>query len=227
MAFQKRLRALSWKCLDEDRARVRQRQDKQGHLRRLSRQRDRRFPEVDLGLSRRMRQRQEDFLVPLLPVPHGVLHHRLAAGVAVLIPQPLKDPVGRVPLPRWRGPIVFQDLLDHWQKRGQRPLLPGLVLPVTRRLIVRQDLLQRAPAQVVLLPRRPLAHLAGQNTLPDLFPKLHVGSHSSSLSAIREYIGADAPILPLRNSARLCASIFVRRNPRRPPPLSTAVNTRP
>ena len=98
MAFQERLRAFAGKGLDEDRARVGQRHHEQGHLRRLAGQLDGRFAEVDLGFARRMRQRQEDFLVRLLPRAHGVLDDRLAAVEAVLVAQPLEDPLGRVPL---------------------------------------------------------------------------------------------------------------------------------
>jgi hypothetical protein len=47
--------------LNKDRARVRQRQNEQGKLRRLSRQRDRRSPEVDPGVSQPLKE--------LAPIP--------------------------------------------------------------------------------------------------------------------------------------------------------------
>ena len=80
MPFQERLRAFPGKDLDEDRSRVRQRHHEQGDLGLLAGQLDRRFAEVDLGLARRMRQRQKDFLVRLLPGPDRVLHDRVLAA---------------------------------------------------------------------------------------------------------------------------------------------------
>ena len=98
MPFQEGLRALPGKDLDEDGSRVGQRHHEQGDLGLLAGQPDRRLAEVDLGLARRMRQRQKDFLARLLPGPHRVLHDGLAALVTMLVAQPLEDPLGRVSL---------------------------------------------------------------------------------------------------------------------------------
>lgn len=70
--------------------------------------------------------------------------------------------------------IGFQDLLDHRQERFQLPLRPRLPLPITGRLGMRQNLLQRVPAQMVLLAGRTLTQLARQHLPTNLFPKLHV-----------------------------------------------------
>ena len=86
MPFQEGLRAFPRKGLDENRSRVGQRHHEQGDLRLLARQPDRRFAEVDLGLARRMRQRQKDLPMRLPPGSNGVLHHGLAALKAVLSP---------------------------------------------------------------------------------------------------------------------------------------------
>ena len=68
-----------------------------------------RLAEVDLGMAGRMGQRHEG-LPPLRPAdPHVVLHHRVAAGIAVLVAQTLEDPLGRVPLLDRRGPVRLQD----------------------------------------------------------------------------------------------------------------------
>ena len=136
MPFQERLGAFAGKRLDEDRARVRQRHHEQRHLRLLAGQPDRRFAEVDLGLARRMRQRQEHLLVRLLPRADRVLDDRLAAGEAVLVPQPLEDPLGRVPLLLRRLPVVLQDLVDDRQERLELRLRPRLACadsPAARR----------------------------------------------------------------------------------------------
>lgn len=117
VSFQKRLRALPRKGLHEDGPRIRERHHEQGDLCLLSGQTDRRFAKVDLRLSGRVRERQKDFLLTLFPGPDGVLHHRLAAGVALLISQPLEDPMRRVPLLLRCLTVVLQNLEDHRQER--------------------------------------------------------------------------------------------------------------
>src|SRR6188472_4578795 len=71
-----------------------------------------RFAKIRLAMARRMPQRHEH-LAPLLPThPHVVLDRRVAAPVAVLVTQPLEDPLRRMPLlGRYRG-IVVQNLID-------------------------------------------------------------------------------------------------------------------
>src|SRR5277367_1717657 len=180
MPFQKGLRALPRKDLDEDRSRVRQRHHEQRDLGLLASQPDRRLAEVDLGLTRRMRQRQKDFLLRLLPGPDRVLHHRVAALVTVLVAQPLEDPSGRVSLLLRRLPVVGEDLVNDRQKWLELALRPWLALPVTRWLLVGQDLLQRVPTQTVLAACATTAQLAGQHLSANVSPKLHVGTHSSA-----------------------------------------------
>ena len=79
-------------------SRVGQRHHEQRHLGLLAAERDLRLAEVDLGLARPVRQRHEDLGLALLPGPDRVLDDRQAALVAVLVAQPLEDPLGRVPL---------------------------------------------------------------------------------------------------------------------------------
>ena len=55
-----------------------------------------RLAEVGLGVPRRMHQRHEHLLRPLPPAGDVVLHDRDAAREAVLVPQPLEDPLRRV-----------------------------------------------------------------------------------------------------------------------------------
>ena len=157
-----------------------QRHHEQGDLGLLAVQPDRRFAEVDLGFAWRMRQRQKDFLVRLLPGSHRVLHHGLAAQVTVFIAQPLEDPLGRVPLLLRGLAIVFENLVNDRQKRFQLPLRSRLALPVPGRLRVRQNLLQRVPAQTVLPAGGTPAQLVRQHLPTNLSPKLHVGSHSGA-----------------------------------------------
>ena len=57
-----------------------------------------RLAEVDLGVPGRMRQRDEDLLGPALLLPNVVGDDGDAAGEAVLVAQPLEDPLRGVPL---------------------------------------------------------------------------------------------------------------------------------
>src|SRR4051794_16565575 len=114
----------------------------------------------------------------LLPFPNRVLDHGPASLVAVFVPQPLEDSLGRVPLLLRRLAVVHQDLLNDRQEGCQLPLRSRLTLAVTWRLVMRQDLLQRVPAQPILLAGPAPAQLVRQHLTTNLFPKLHVGSHS-------------------------------------------------
>ena len=91
--------------------------------------------EIDLAFARQVRQRQKHLLVRLLQSPNRVLHHDLAALVAVLVPQPLEDPLGRMPLLLRRLAVECQDLVDDWQKGRQLPLLSRLSLTIAGRLM--------------------------------------------------------------------------------------------
>jgi hypothetical protein len=164
----------------KDRPRVRQRHDEQRDLDLLAGQPDRRLPEVDLGLAGGMRQRQKDFLTRLLPGPDHVLHDGLPALVTVFIPQPLEDPLRRVPLLLGRLPVLGEDLVNDRQKRFELALRSRLVLPIAGRLLVRQDLLESVPAQSVLPAGGTPAQLAGQNPPTNVSPELHIGSHSGA-----------------------------------------------
>ena len=61
--------------------------------------------EIDLGMAGRMRERHEGFLHPHPLQPDVILHHRVAAGIGVFGPQPLENPLARVPLLRRRAAI--------------------------------------------------------------------------------------------------------------------------
>jgi hypothetical protein len=141
MPFQEDLGTFSWESLNEDRSRVGQRHHEQGDLRLLACQMDRGCAEIDLGFTRRMRQRQENLLMHLLPGPNGILDRRVATLEAVLVPQSLEDPLGRMPLLLRSLAVVLQDLMDDRQEALQLPLLPWLARAITGRLCVRQNLL--------------------------------------------------------------------------------------
>src|SRR4029077_2212807 len=212
--LQKGLRAFPRKYLEEDRSRVGQRHHKQGNLDLLAPQQNRRFAEVDLGLAWRMRERQKDFPVSSLPGPHRVFHHGLATRVSMLISQPLEYPLRRVLLLARRLPVGLQDLMNDRQERLQFPLPTRLAQPVARWLLMGQDLLQRMPAQSVLLAGGSLAQLVRQHLPTNLLPELHVASHF--WASLRS--GTRSGLTPL--SCQLTGLL------RGAPPISTAA-TRP
>ncbi len=59
---------------------------------------DQRLAEIGLSMPRWMGQRHEHLAASPLMLAHVILHDRVAAGEAMLIPQPLEDPFGRVAL---------------------------------------------------------------------------------------------------------------------------------
>jgi hypothetical protein len=73
--------------------------------------------EIRLRFARSMHQRHEHLLRPQPLRAHIVLHDRVAAGERVLGPQPLKDPLRRVPLPGWPPLVLFQNRVDRAQPR--------------------------------------------------------------------------------------------------------------
>jgi OFA family oxalate/formate antiporter-like MFS transporter len=107
----------------------------------------------------------------------------LAGLMAIGISKPVGSEVikiasGGVLLLRRRLAVVFEDLPDHRQEGFQLGLRPMLRLPISRRLVVGQHLLERVPANPVLRDRRPLTQGAGQHLTPYLAPNLHVAVHS-------------------------------------------------
>ncbi len=116
MPFQKGLGAFARKRLNEDRSRVGQRHHEQGDLRLDAVQLHGGFAEINLSLARRMRQRQKDLLMHLLPGPYGILDDRVLAAELVSRPAAVRrfawpygvvssEPAGRL-----------QDLLNDGQE---------------------------------------------------------------------------------------------------------------
>ena len=68
-----------------------------------------RLAEVDLGVTGRMDKGNEHLLGAGLLLAHIVLHGRVATRIAVLGPQALIDPLGRVTLLGRRGAVRLQN----------------------------------------------------------------------------------------------------------------------
>jgi hypothetical protein len=92
-----------------------------------------RFAKIGLGMSRRMRQRNEHLLATLVPAGHVVLHDRHPAGKAVLVPKPLVDPLRGMPLLGRASLVLIQDPLDDPDERLQLRSHRWLPATVTRR----------------------------------------------------------------------------------------------
>jgi len=78
-----------------------------------------RLAKIHLAMPGRMRQRHERLAAPRPAKPDIILHHRVAAAKAMLVAQPLEDPLRRVPLLHRPRPIGLHDRVDHRQQRPQ------------------------------------------------------------------------------------------------------------
>ena len=118
-----------------------------------------RLAKVHLRMSRRVRQWHER-LPPARPVqPDIILHHGVAAAEAMLIAQPFKDPLRRMPLLHRRRPVPLQNRIDHRQQRPQLRLRHRLRPRVARRQREPAHLQHRLAAQAKH-PRRLTATVA-------------------------------------------------------------------
>jgi hypothetical protein len=73
--------------------------------------------EVDLGLTQRVGQRDEDLGAAVPPGADGVLERGQAAPVAVLVAEPAVDPRRGVPLLRRRLIVILEVLVGDRQVR--------------------------------------------------------------------------------------------------------------
>jgi hypothetical protein len=98
VAVAERFHRLGRVGLDEERIRMRQHHREVVQLAPDTADLAKRLAEIHLGVPGRMRQGHEDFLGPALLLPNMVGDDREAAGEAMLVAQPLEDPLRRVPL---------------------------------------------------------------------------------------------------------------------------------
>jgi hypothetical protein len=173
-----RLRALGREGGHEEGVRVRQGEHEQGRRHRLPGHHHLGLAEVDLCFPRRVGERHEHLLLGPPPLGHRGPHDGAAAGVPVLVPQPLVDPLGRVPLLRGGRAVGLQDLMDDGQERVELGSATRLTQAERGRLRLPQDLLKGLPVDAVLAARLAFADLAGEDAAADLGPGLHVSEHS-------------------------------------------------
>ena len=217
MTVQEGLGALALIDAAEDRVGVHQRHDEQGHLGRDAFEDDLSRPEVDLGLARRVDQRYEHLAMTGSPVTDRLLDRRVPAGVPLLVPQPIEDPLGGVALLAVDLLVILHDLVDDPRKRADLGLGPFLALPVARWLAVGQHLAQRVPVNPELPENTAFAVTLDQYPSSNLRPLFHVRVHPywPSLSRrpiVRSWIsfGPKPQLRPSRIIVRSCRSAAAR-----------------
>ena len=114
--------------------------------------------EVALGVARRVGQRHEHLPCPTAMLPDVVLDDGVSALEAVLVPEPLEDALGRVPLLPGNAMIIVQNLV-YDAGVGLKLRAPRWALsPVARRHRVGQHLAHRVPVQAEHAGGFPNAH---------------------------------------------------------------------
>ena len=175
MAVEERLRRLLRIGLQEPDVGMGQDQAEEGDLLAKAPDLDHRLAEVDLGMARRVMQRNEGLAHRLPLRAHIVLDDRVAAREPVLVPKTLEDPMRRVPLlaRNLRGPVRLKDRVDDPGEPLQLRATHRLGPPIPRRRRVAQHLLHR-PAVDTEPPRRfPVAQTLLDNRQPNRRIKLH------------------------------------------------------
>ena len=169
-----RLRRLCRVGHHEDGVRVRQVQREEVDLALHATDDPDRLAEVGLGMPRRMHQRHEHLLRPLPPARHVVLHDRDAAREAVLVAQPLEDPLRRVLLLLGNAFVVSQDLVDDRDERIELRPHRRLRAHVARRHRELHHLADSPGIDPEPPRRRPLAQTLDLNRVSNLRVELHV-----------------------------------------------------
>ena len=119
------------------------------------------------------------------PLRHVGSHHRIRhVGHAVLVEQPVIDPLHRVPLLARRAEILPQNRVDHRLERVQLRR-PARIAPALRWPRRRQRLLHRAPPDVVLALDRP-PRQPGTSVPADRGVELHLRHRRHERSSARE-----------------------------------------
>jgi hypothetical protein len=127
-----------------------------------------------------MLDRHEDLGVSLPPGADGIADDARAAPVVELAPEPMVDPGGGVPLLGGRRSIGLEDLVDEDQEGAELGFDAMTSLPVTRRLVAGEDLLESGPMEVIVPAGRALGEAIDQHAPPDLSPVVHIVVHRST-----------------------------------------------
>jgi hypothetical protein len=169
----KRLSRLGWVCHHEDGVRVRQIECEVVDLAFHAADDRDRLAEVGLRMPRRMDQRHEHLLGPLPPSGDIVLHDRNATREAVLITQPLEEPLGRVMLLLVNAFVVSQDLVDDRDECIELRPHRRLHTHVARRHGEHHHLADSPRIKTEPPRRRPFAHSLDLNRVSNLRIEFH------------------------------------------------------
>ena len=181
VAVTERLARLPGIRLHEARVAVRQVHREEVDLLFLAPDHRRRLAEVDLGMTRRVRQRHEHLPRPPPALAHVVLDDRVAAREPVLLPQPVEDPLRRVPLLGRASLILLQDPVDDADVGIELGTCPRLAPPVARRHRAGQHLGHRPPVHTEHPGGLPNAHPLDVSCPPNSRVQLH-SIHPPTLS---------------------------------------------
>jgi hypothetical protein len=135
-----------------------------------------RFAEVGLRMPRIVAQRYEHLAQPQPPLVHAVLYDRDPAAIAVLVAQPLEDPLRGMLLFGRLSLIFFQDPLKDTDERVQLRPCRRPAPPVPRRHRERQHLRHRPrvdPEPPRRLPSAQPLHIHRPSHLPVKLHALH------------------------------------------------------
>ncbi len=177
VAILKSLCGLAGIGLHEKRVGVGQRHHKQRGFDRLAVNDDVRVPEVNLSLAGPMRQRHEDFLLLEFQISQEILDDGVAALVAALFAQAVKDALACVALFLVDGFVRFEpraDDVDEGRQFDPRPLFGHAV---TGHVRVAQDLVERLPVNAVDALNRALGLAVDQDASANVGPFVHVSEH--------------------------------------------------
>jgi hypothetical protein len=115
-----------------------------------------RLAEIDLRVTRRMRQRHEHLPCPLPPADNVVLHDRDATREAMLVPETLEDALWPYAAALRPDFVFAQDTVDGGDERTQLRLHRRLRAPVARRHREPHHLGHRSRIHPEPAPRRSL-----------------------------------------------------------------------
>jgi hypothetical protein len=127
-----------------------------------------------------VRQRHEHLLASPLALAHVVFDDRIAAGEPMLLPEPVKHPLGRMALLARNLPIAFQPGIDDWDERIQLRAPDRSMTPIAGRLRIGHHLANAVARYVEMLRRLALAH-AFRARQPNLPIKFHGENPQPSL----------------------------------------------
>ena len=159
--------------LHEDRVRVRQRHREIVQLALHTADHPKALAEIHLGMPGRVAERDENLLTPPLLLTHIIGDDRDPARIAVLVTQPLENPLARMTLLLQPALVLLENLIDHRRKRIQLRThrLTRTTIPGRYRML--QDLRYRLAVDPELTSRLTTAHPVNVTRTPNTTVQFH------------------------------------------------------